>query len=95
MKTIFKLNNKEIKISLGTSNIEAIAKRLDALPDGELVTFRIILDWIGISGANALARKRIYTKLPDNHYFYRNTYVFGSKKTIKKLIKEIEKCNSN
>ncbi len=86
---MFRLNGKEMKLSLTPSNSDAVEKFLDKMKFGDLVTSTQLSNMLNIGTFNGTARHDLAKKLKDNCLLYKNQWVWGSKKTISEFKKQI------
>jgi len=76
----FKIDGQNVKATIGYDKV-SIAKRLDALKDGELLSANALAEKLHV--ATGHLRDNIRRGMPDYFVMVNHKVLFGSKKTIK------------
>ena len=84
----FKIDGKPMKLAVAF-NKDRVRKYLDSLPDGELVSSKVIQEKFSYTQPDHV-RDRIKNELPEYTTLgKKNIRYFGSKKTIKAFLKQV------
>lgn len=87
---MFTLNGKIIRVGMSIRDIPRVAKYLDKMSFGQLITSQELIESLGYKHLSGTTRVYLAKQLKDNCCLYMNKWVWGSKKTIKEFKKQIE-----